>query len=112
MLAKRHGDQYVSVTQHHHSLLELVLAQPGMGRQPGALLEGPAEMEAPQAGIRRQGRERDVGPAVRAQALHDAAQRHRGQPARGRLDQDRRAGVISQEPRGQEIGQLLSVKRN
>ena len=39
-------DRYVGVAQHVHGLLEPVLAQPGMRRQPGAFLEGTAEVEA------------------------------------------------------------------
>src|SRR3977135_1871789 len=62
-------DRCVSVAQHVHGLLELVLAQPGMTRKPGAFLEGAAEMKARQASIRRQRSEGDVRVAVRAQAF-------------------------------------------
>src|ERR1700761_527233 len=51
-VAKRNGDghdRHVGVAQHLHGLLEPVLAQPRMGREPGAFLEGATEMEARQA---------------------------------------------------------------
>src|SRR3546814_16607536 len=54
-IAKRgrdRDDRFVRVAQHVHRLLEPVVAQPGMRRKPGACLEGTAEVEARQAGIR------------------------------------------------------------
>src|SRR3954471_19615934 len=47
-------DRVVGLTQHLHGLFDPVLAQPGMRREPRALLEGAAEVEARQAGIRSQ----------------------------------------------------------
>jgi hypothetical protein len=46
-IAKRRRDRDdgpVGVAQHVHSLLELVLAKPGMRRKPGAFLEGAVEV--------------------------------------------------------------------
>src|SRR3546814_8345191 len=86
-IAKRgrdRDDRFVRVAQHVHRLLEPVLAQPGMRRKPGAFLEGTAEVEARQAGIRSESRERDVRIAVRTQALDRAKQRLRRQPAHDR----------------------------
>src|SRR3546814_8033268 len=72
-----------------------------------AFSEGTAEVEARQAGIRSESRERDVRIAVRTQALDRAKQRLRRQPAHDRPGRGWRAGVCSQEARGQEVCQLL-----
>src|ERR1700730_4524317 len=109
---RRHRhDRSIRVAQHVHCLLEPVLAQPGMRRKPGAFLEGTAEVEARQAGLRSETRERDVRIAVRTQAFDRAKQRLRRQPALDRLDRGWRAGVRSQETRGQEFCQLLPEQR-
>src|SRR3546814_11241247 len=62
-----------------------------------AFLEGTAEVEARQAGIRSESRERNVRTAVRTQALDRATQRLRTQPAHDRPGRGWRAGVCSQE---------------
>ena len=89
------------------ALLEPLLAQPGVRRKPGALLEGAAEVEARQAGVRCERSERYVSIAARAQAFDRAAQRMRRQPTHGRLERGWRAGMRGQQTRGQEIRQLL-----
>src|SRR4029079_10032226 len=68
-------DRVVGVAQHLRGLLEPVLAQPGMRREPRARLEGAAELEARQAGIRSQRGKGDVRIVVRVQTLDRAAQR-------------------------------------
>jgi hypothetical protein len=76
-----------------------------MRRKPGAFLEGTAEVEARQAGIRRQDGERDVSLSERKRSM--ARSNVRRQPTQGRLERRWRAGMRSQEARGQEICQLL-----
>lgn len=68
-------------------------------------------MEARQAGIRSQGRERDVGIAFRAQAFDGAQQDLRRKPAPDRLDRGWRPGVRRQQTRGQQVCQLLPEQR-
>src|SRR5438552_7967280 len=53
-------DRRVGIAQHVHGPLEPLLAQPGVRRKPGALLEGAAEMEARETGVRCERRERYV----------------------------------------------------
>src|SRR5689334_8616996 len=85
-ITNRGGDRHdgcVSVAQHVRGLLESVLAQPGMRRKPGAFLEGTAEVEARQSGIRSERCERDVGIAIGTQAFDGAEQDLRRQPTHG-----------------------------
>jgi hypothetical protein len=55
--------------------------------------------------------EGDVLIAIRAQAFDGAEQDLRRQPTHGRLERGWRAGVRSQEARGQEVCQLMPEQR-
>src|SRR5690349_2190512 len=113
-VAKRRCDRdhrIVGVAQHLHGLLEPVLAQPGMRREPGALLEGATEVKARQAGIRSQRRKGDVRIVVRAQALDRAAQRDWRKATQRRLKDGSRAGMCSQQACGEKIIELMPEQR-
>ena len=77
------------------------------GESPVLSLKARQKWKRDSAGIRSQRRERDVRIAVGAQAFDGAAQYHRREAAHDRLERDRRAGVRSQQARGQKIRQLL-----
>ena len=68
-------------------------------------------MKARQAGIRSQRGEGYVRIAVRAEAFDGAAQNIGRQPAQGRLERGWRAGVRSQDARGQQVRQLMPEQR-
>jgi len=64
-------------------------------------------VKARQAGIGSKCCERDIGFAIRTQALDGAAQNFWIEPAHDRVERGRRAGVRRQKARGQQIRQLL-----
>ena len=82
-----------------------------MRREPRALLEGAAEVEARQAGIRSQRGKGDVRIVVRVQTIDGAAQRGWRKAAQGLLKDGGRAGMCRQQACGEKIVELVPEQR-